>query len=734
MTRSLKSLRPFVLGLLIVTAVGGYITSSLAQKDPSKKTYTAPDSKGSKKESNPTVIKTTKEDISLSEFEAAYRRMNDKDPYGTTLDSLKDFLGIYADYRLKLLEAKEMKIDQDPKIQKEIEGYRTMLAGPFILDKEITEPNVQKVWDRRQWEVDAAHYLAATKGNNPADTLRAYKRALQAIEKLNNGETMSEIVISARDMEFVNDTKKAFENEREKKNKGITDSSAWQGSDDKSSAKNGGEIGWFTGGQTVRPFEDAVYSLKPGQYTKTPVRTRYGYHVIMLLDKHPRLGGLRVHHILVNMNKSITGKDTLQFYQKADSLLRLIKGGAKFEDIARQASDDKFTAARGGDMDFINREERRTEPTFDKTAYGLKDGEISGVIRTSKGYHIIRRDGTLPTKSYDQEKDALKKLYKQYYFNDDRAQRLSEVRKQSNEKINQSALNIFMSRVDSTRTTLDSTWAKKITPGEKNLELYGIGGKSWNVASLIDSLSAQPGTPLARGSVLDMINKNLDDEAVNILAKDVSKRYPEFDNIMADYQNGITLFELENKRIWSKVLPDSVKEKKFYDEHKARFMWPERIDVSEIYVYNDSVAKELYKKIINGENFDTLAKKFTERPGFKEKAGHWGLLTRDENEMSKKAFGFTADDVKEPFPFQSGFSIVKLNRRVPIAQKSFDEARQEVASLYQDELSNELRLDWVTELRKKYKLQINTKLIEESWKSHHTAGSTIGYAPSGDSK
>jgi peptidyl-prolyl cis-trans isomerase SurA len=202
------------------------------------------------------------------------------------------------------------------------------------------------------------------------------------------------------------------------------------------------------------------------------------------------------------------------------------------------------------------------------------------------------------------------------------------------------------------------------------------------------------------------------------MARDVSARFPEFEKIMDDYKNGIMLFELENKRIWTKVVPDSTKERKYYEEHKARFMWSERVDVSEIYVYNDSQSTALYKRVINGENFDTLAKKYTERPGFKEKAGHWGLMTKDENEMSKKAFDFTVDDVKEPFNFQSGFSVVKLNRRVPIAQKTYDEARQEVASQYQDELSSELRLDWVNELRKKYKRIINTKVIEEAWKAH----------------
>ena len=723
MVRYLRQTRHIILGIgfVVLTLIGGYITSILAQKQQPK-TYTAPVASNAKKTTSPVLIKTTKDEIHLDEFEEAYHRMNDKDPYGSTLDSLKDFLTIYSDYRLKLLEAKEMNIDKDPKIQKEIEGYRTMLAGPFVIDKEITEPNVHRIWEHRQWEVNVAHFLSAIKNaNDPADTLRAYNKAMKALARINEGESIGYVVLSDKDAEYLDNPLKAADKERERKTKKIADSTLWDGSDDHNSAKMGGELGFFTGGMTVRPFEEAVYALKVGEHTKYPVRTRYGYHIIQLLDRHKRLGGLKVHHILVGMGKSVMGDDTMKFYHDIDSLYKAIKAGAKFEEVARVSSDDKFTAEKGGDLDFINREERRTEKPFDQAAYGLKDGEISGIVRTSKGYHIIRRDGSYPPKTYDQEKDMLKKLYKQYYFNDDRALKLAEVKLQNHAHIDQSAMNIFMTRVDSTRTSLDSAWSKKFTMGERNLPIFEIGGITWNIGSLLDSLNAQPGIALSRNSVTEQITKNLDDAAIAIMSKDVSKRFPEFEKIMDDYKNGITLFDLENKRIWAKVVPDSAKERKFYQENKVRFMWPERVDVSEIYVYNDSIAKDLYKQIMNGANFDTLAKKYTERPGFKEKAGHWGLLTKDENEMSKKAFSFTVDDVKEPFSFQSGFSIVKLNRRAPITQKTYDEARQEVASQYQDDLSNELRLQWVNELRKKYNRKINTKVIEDAWKAHHKA-------------
>lgn len=695
--------------ILSLVAVSTFVSVGFAQKKTSQKSSAPATS------SSPVLIRVGNLSITLDEFERAYRRMNDRDPYKTTIDSLKEFLSIYADYRLKLLEAEELGLNNDPKIKGEIDGYRKLLAGPFMLDKEITEPAVKLLYERRQWELNAAHYLATFKTQDPIDTLKAYKRAMAAIERLNNGDDMGTIVLSSKDMDFLNDLNGTIAEERKRIAAGIKDTLEWEGSDDKSTARNGGELGFFSGGMTVRPFEDAVYNLKVGEYTKAPVRSRFGYHVIQLVSRIPRIGGVKVHHILVAMEKGTT--DTMQYYRKADSLLQAIKNGAKFEQVAKESSDDKFSAEKGGDMDYINREERRAEKAFDMAAYNLKDGELSGLVRTSFGYHIIRRDGTVPAATYDDEKEKLKKLYKNYYYNDDKAKKFIELKKQFGARVDSSSLDILLSRVDQTRTTLDSAWDAKLTAGERNLPLVSIGETHWKVADFVDSLKKQPGYPLGKSSLLDLTNKLIEDEALNLAGKDVAKKYPEFETMMTDYLNGIMLFELENRKVWSKVGPDSTKELQYYNEHKVRYMWPERIDVSEIFVLNDSMANVIYKRVKNGENFDELAKQYTERPGFKDKAGKWGLVQKDENELSKQVFTklLTPDDVTAPFEFQSGYSIVKLNRRVPNTQKTFAEARQEVASQFQDELSSDLRASWVAELRKKYKRTIDAKVIEDVW-------------------
>ncbi len=666
---------------------------------------------------SPWLIKWKGGEVTVAEFEDAYERMNGKPAFSASLDSVKDFLSVYADYRLKLEEAKKEGLDDDPSVQKEIAGYRTMLAGPFILDKELTDPAVRALYDRRQWDIHAAHFLAAVKNwKNPADTLAAYKRAMQVIQMLDEGYPFTYVCMDPTnralmrkfDQDLLHGTKKLD----------TTRMVNWGGSDDHASAATGGDLGFFMAGMTVRPFEDAIFKLKPGEYTREPVKTRYGYHVIMLYEKIPHTGGVHVEHILVSVPK-FSGIDTMPYYHVADSLLTAIHNGANFEQVARESSNDKPTAVRGGDMDTINHEDRRTELPFDHAAFALKDGEISGIVRTSFGYHIIKRINGVAARTFEQSKDHLEQFYKKYYFDEDKAKFIAGLETADHFHFDSSALDYVMAHIDSSRTSADSNWAAKLK--DRSRPIYQMGNVTWTVNTLVDSLSASPGSPLARNSLRDLIAKNEENTALQIEARVIPTKYPEFEKIMEDYKNGIVLFDLENKRVWSKVVPDSANEVKYYEAHQANYLWPERVDLSEIYVSKDSLANALYKRAIAGENFDTLAKKYTERPGFKQKAGHWGLMTKDESKFVAQCFDFMVDEIKEPFAFQGGYSIVRLNRRDPPHQKTFAEARQEVASQYQDERAQELRTEWVEELRKEYDRQINASALTAEWTKQHSA-------------
>jgi tetratricopeptide (TPR) repeat protein len=99
---------------------------------------------------------------------------------------------------------------------------------------------------------------------------------------------------------------------------------------------------------------------------------------------------VKASHILVSTREDEEGKalSDAEAKKKAETLLAEVKGGADFAEVAKRESDDPMSGPEGGDLGWVKRGQMVTE--FDEAAFALKKGEMSGVVKTSYGYHIIR--------------------------------------------------------------------------------------------------------------------------------------------------------------------------------------------------------------------------------------------------------------------------------------------------------------------------------------------------------
>ena len=115
---------------------------------------------------------------------------------------------------------------------------------------------------------------------------------------------------------------------------------------------------------------------------------------------------VRARHILIKTEgKSDSEKKTL--LTKAQDLLKKAKGGADFADLAKANSEDAGSATKGGDLDFFVR--GQMVPEFEKSAFSMKINEISDIVTTQFGYHIIQVTGkeAAKVKSFDEVKTDL---------------------------------------------------------------------------------------------------------------------------------------------------------------------------------------------------------------------------------------------------------------------------------------------------------------------------------------
>ena len=96
----------------------------------------------------------------------------------------------------------------------------------------------------------------------------------------------------------------------------------------------------------------------------------------------------QVAHILVKLPLTPTVADTVLAYQKIDNLRKRVLAGEVFEDLAKKFSEDDLSAAKGGNLGYVT--SLQTQYAFENSVYALEKGGVSGIVRTTAGYHLIK--------------------------------------------------------------------------------------------------------------------------------------------------------------------------------------------------------------------------------------------------------------------------------------------------------------------------------------------------------
>ncbi len=628
------------------------------------------------------------EKITYGELERAYRKNMSRQHmrlYDVPRDSVEAFLQLYINYRLKVLDALSRGLDRDSAVQAELEHNRRLLAETYFFDKRLVEPAVAELLRRRQWELRLAVMLFSR--NFDQDTLPAYERAQTALRLLQQGIPFEQL---ARDS-----------------------------SDDRETAHQGGVLPFITGGMILRPLEEVAYSLAPGQLYPQPIRTRHGYFILKLLERQPRVA-VWARHILL----PIVNGDTAAALAKADSLLQLLRTGADFGELARQHSIDNVTAERGGAFgSWYSRSlgfetiPSRLVPEFEQALFSLRDGELTTAV-TTFGVHIIRRDST---KRYtaDDERETLRRLYRRLYYEEDRQRFLDSVRLALNCRWNTPVYNALIAALDTTKTTSDTAWAAHIPDAlwEQPLYLCQQMPASLSVRQFIDTLSKPlyRAYPLRPARLQQVAERAIIPDLIAYLTRDLERQYPEFGHLMREFRDGLLLFRVEEQEVWSKLNRfDTAAARAYYDTTKQRYYTEPVYDLSEIYLSSDSLARELRRQLDAGADFAFLAEQYTQRPGYREKKGHWGKLTPKQSQLAQLAEQQQAKkgEIVGPLPYENGFVLLRINDYEPPRQKRFEEAIPDLAPAFQELQQKLLTEQWLNRLRAQFPVRINTAALE----------------------
>ncbi|MBF6653584.1 peptidylprolyl isomerase [Flavobacterium columnare] len=602
--------------------------------------------------------------------------------YNKNIDLVKDesqkdlnaYLDLYVAYKLKIHKANKLGLQNGMQYKNELRSYRNQLAKNYTSDSKVTKVLIDEAYSRIQKEVKASHILILCDENATAqDTLKAYKVVQEIRNKALKGESFESLAI--------------------------------QYSQDPSAKENKGNLGYFSAFRMVYPFESAAYNTKIGEISM-PVRTKFGYHLLKVQDIRENRGELTVAHIMILKTKSTTDADSIKSKNSIFDIYSKLKQGENFATLANQYSEDKSSAPKGGTLPRFSSGQLSSE-VFENKAFELnKAGDYSEPFESQFGWHIVKLIEKHPIKKLQEmERELDTKIRK-----DDRSKIIvsaltSKLREKYPVRRNEKMFSeIRNSITDSYYTT---EWKMPEDKKQFDGELVKLADKSIPGTAFLNELSSQQKAKTKIKPIekwIDQVYSNFIDNQLNLYYNEnLEKEFPDFENIVAEYRDGLLLFDLMEKEIWNKAKQDSIGLKNYFEQNKLNYQWKNRAKVIIVSSTNEQLVKKAQKILRENTTVDLLKEKINTK-----EVVH--VIPKEETiEEGMNPNIILKEGVSKIYKEKEYFYVNKVLKVLPAGQKTLEEIKGKVISDYQQYLED----SWVSELKKEFKVNVNNSIFEK---------------------
>lgn len=621
--------------------------------------------------------------VHVSEFMNIYQKNNVK---GESIDkkSLDEYLDLFINFKLKVKQAEELGLDTLASFKNELNGYREQLAKPYFTDEATLNRLILEAYDREKTDLRASHIFFRVKPDAPpADTLVAYQKAMAAREKLVNGESFETVAVELSEDPSAKDREANQQHPFLKGNKG--------------------DLGFFAVFDMVYAFENGAWNTEVGQVSM-PVRTEYGYHLIKVTARRPALGKVTVAHIFLSIPKNATAEDSARVHKRIDTVYAKLTGGALFEDLVKQYSDDKGSAAKGGVLPAFG--VNRMVPEFVEAIYTLDNtGDYTKPILTNYGWHIVKLIERKTQKPLEEEKAELKqRIMKDNRGDQTRQVVIERIRNEYGVTEYPEARKAFY------KVVTDSIFFGKWKASQAE-SLTGVIFKIGNVSFLQSDFATYLASSQRKQEIQGieayvdkMYAEFLDERLLKLEDSQLEQKYPEFKALMGEYRDGILLFDLTDQKVWSKAVKDTVGLETYYQKNKNNYKWDTRLDAS-IYTIKDPKAVQKVRNFVkSGLSDNDILKEIN--------SDSLHILTIESAKFSRKD-----NRLIDSIPWTPGFSneivnkgttvLVYVHKVLKPAVKELAEAKGLITADYQ----NYLEKEWITSLRTKYPVEVNREVL-----------------------
>ncbi|UGS24290.1 peptidylprolyl isomerase [Flavobacterium channae] len=612
--------------------------------------------------------------------------------YNKNLDLVKDdsqkdldkYLELFLGYKLKVEKANKVGLQNGTAYQNELKSYRNQLSKNYLNDSKVTNELVHEAYDRLQQEVRASHILVLVEeGASPQDTLKAYNKMMDIRKRLDAGEDFIKV--------------------------------AQQFSEDPSVKENNGDLGYFSAFRMVYPFENAAFNTRVGQVSK-PFRTRFGYHIVKVVDKRKNRGEVTVAHIMILKPSKIDEGQQEKAKATIDDIYKKIQQGESFESLAQQFSEDKSSAPKGGVLQRFGSGQLSSEE-FENVAFELTDkNQISAPFQSQFGWHIVKLIEKHPVRSFDEMKAELedkirkdersllitnslaKKMRAKYAFTKD-AKLIAKIKGLVNDNFYSQTWEAPSKFNEANNTILTINKDRKVT-AKVFLDFIASKQKS--------NISTRPVAKL----VDELFEKFVDEQLMAYYNDNLENEFSEFKNVMEEYRDGLLLFDLMEKEIWNRAKNDTIGLNDYFKNNIANYQWKKRFSVDILSSTDSKVIEKAQKYLKKGKSLDYIKAQLN-KDGKVNVMSKSGMYEEDYDILSE--YKNLSKGVSNVVTKDKYFFVVNVLDEKPAGAKELSECRGKVISDYQQYLEN----NWVNELKKEFDIKINTEVFEKVKKQLH---------------
>ena len=552
----------------------------------------------------------------------------------------------------------------------ELNGYKIQLEKPYLIDTAINEALIKEAYFRTINEIEASHIMIkVSPTSSPLDTLKAWK-TIDSISKV------------------LANTKSSFGELAEEL------SHCPSGKMDK------GNLGYFNAFKMVYPFENAAYNTTIGKVSPI-VRTRFGYHLVKPHNLRKAKGRVKAAHIMIVCD-SKKQSDCNNAKEKIDAIYSSIMNGGSFEEIAKESSNDRKSAQKGGELGWIS-SGGNVYPSFENAVFNLiANNQISKPFQTPNGWHIVKRLDFENVKSYEDlryelknkiQKDARAQKTRSSFIN---SLKITYALKETfDPKTVQNILaNKYFDSIEIRKNTRPKSIDNVIVDFTENQFTY----KDFIV--FLSNTSKQLGKYKSDVKLIsEKYNQFLNLNLIEYEKTQLPLKYPDFKALLKEYRDGILLFDISDQMIWSKAIKDTSGLKLFYEKNQDTWKYPNRAK-TEIYTTHDKkTAKKIYKLLSKKIRYDSI-QKIVNQDDLNVKLNK---KTLDEFNDFNMSYNELSEGITKPIKVNEKFIILNVYEKLDSRNKLLNEAEGIIVSAYQ----NHLEKEWIKKLRSENEITVN---------------------------